>query len=212
MEEVDPFSSKRLIYRAVEPAEDEAFFLTIQQDPIAWRNSNAAIARPQSKKDAISYMKHCAEEALIGVVICLAPADEKSKAVPIGAMHLSPVRSHLGHHRYTEIGIDIIKPYQGQGYGTEAIEWILEWAFETAGMHRVAIQCFEYNEGARRLYERIGFKHEGTSREMLYHRGRWWDDLQFGMLDREWQRVRDRKAVQTEKDLFLQGMTEHAQC
>ncbi|EME88841.1 uncharacterized protein MYCFIDRAFT_149401 [Pseudocercospora fijiensis CIRAD86] len=212
MDNVDPFRSQRLIYRAVEPAEDEAFFLTLQQDPIAYRSSNAALAKPQSKKDAINYMKYCAEEALIGVVICLASADENSKPVPIGAMQLSPVRSYLGHHRFTEIGLGIIKPYQAQGYGTEAISWILEWAFDTAGMHRVAIRCFEYNEGARRLYERLGFKLEGTSRESLYVAGRWWDEDQFGMLDREWRGRREREGVEMEKELFLKGMMEHAQC
>lgn len=69
------------------------------------------------------------------------------------------------HHRFTEIGIDIAKPYQGKGYGSEAIEWILEWAFMAAGLHRVAIRCFAYNDGARRLCIRLGFKEESVVRE-----------------------------------------------
>ena len=41
-----------------------------------------------------------------------------------------------------------------------------------AGLHRVSVKVFEYNDGARRLYEKLGFTHEGTIRE------NWWYDGQ----------------------------------
>lgn len=189
----DPFRSPRLAYRLVEP-DDEAFFLKMQQDPIALRNSNAQIFKPASKKDARDFMK-AVEEALLGVVILLPSPDSVSKVISIGVIHLSPLRQDLAHHRFTEIGINILKPYQNKGYGTEAINWALDWAFQTAGMHRVGICVFEFNDGARRLYERLGFKQEGVSREMFWHAGRWWDDIQFGMLDREWREMQKNKQM-----------------
>jgi RimJ/RimL family protein N-acetyltransferase len=184
----DPFRSERLIYRLVEP-EDEELFMTIQADPIAIRNSNPGLAKPTTKANALSLMK-AVEEALLGVVICLPGPEASSEPIPIGDIRLSPLRPNLAHHRFTEIGINIIKTYQGKGYGTEAINWALDWAFGTAGIHRVGIRVFEYNEGARRLYEKIGFKEEGVSRQMFWHAGRWWDDIQFGMLDWEWRELR----------------------
>ena len=77
----------------------------------------------------------------------------------------------------------------GNRYGTEAIKWCLEWAFQSAGMHRVGVRAFGWNERARKLYEKIGFKQEGISREQLFYRGRWWDDYQFGMLVDEWEQL-----------------------
>ncbi|KAK5117836.1 hypothetical protein LTR85_008610 [Meristemomyces frigidus] len=171
-----PFRSARLIYRAAEPTEDEAFFLALQQDPIAWVNSNAGIPKPQVKRDALRYIRYL-EEALLGVVICLPPTEANGKPNPIGAIALKPVLASMVQHRSTEIGINIVTAYQGQGYGGEAINWILEWAFETAGLHRVSVQHFEYNEGAGRLYERLGFKVEGVIREELWHKGRCFDML-----------------------------------
>lgn len=95
----------------------------------------------------------------------------------------------MQHHRFADIGIDILPEYQGKGYGSEAIGWILEWAFMTAGLHRVGIRCFAWNEGARRLYARLGFREEGVVRETLFYQGRWWDDVGFGMLEGEWREL-----------------------
>lgn len=188
----DPFRSARLIYRAVEPSDDEDFFLNLQQDPISWVKSNATLARPQGKKDAKEFIK-VIEESLFGVVICLPAPAESAKPTPIGAIFLKKNNEGMMHHRFSEIGIDIVKAYQGQGYGSESINWILDWAFETAGLHRVAIRCMSYNEGAKRLYERLGFKLEGVGRELLWLRGKWWDDYQLGMLDREWREMQASK-------------------
>ena len=101
--------------------------------------------------------------------------------------------SNTSPHRHTELGIDILEAYQGKGYGTEAIQWALDWAFDVADLHRVGIRSFEWNYGARRLYERMGFKHEGVGRESLFHNGRYWDDYQYGMLDTEWRDMRVEK-------------------
>lgn len=99
----------------------------------------------------------------------------------------------MAHHRHSEIGIEIAKAYQGQGFGTEAINWTLKFAFEEAGLHKVNIGCFEYNTEARRLYERLGFKVEGIGREMFRFQGKWWDDYTLGMLDREWEELQAKK-------------------
>lgn len=84
------------------------------------------------------------------------------------------------------MAIDILPLYQGKGYGSEAIRWGLNHAFKRAGLHKVRIRAFEWNDGAVRLYERIGFKHEGREREALWHEGRFWDSIEMGMIDREW--------------------------
>lgn len=104
------------------------------------------------------------------------------------------------HHRRTEIGIDILPPFQGQGYGSEAIRWALEYAFSRTGMHKVRICAFEWNEGACRLYRKLGFKEEGRNREAMWHEGRFWDVVDMGMLDREWWAMEgERKKGEEEK-------------
>ena len=84
------------------------------------------------------------------------------------------------------MSIHICREEQGKGYGSEAVKWGLEWGFLAAGMHRVTIECFSFNEGARRLYERLGFVVEGRKREAAWKNGGWHDKIEMGMLEREW--------------------------
>lgn len=182
----DPFRSERLIYRAPDQEGDVDFFHSMETDPIAFQMANTSIKKPQSKDDAKKFLKIVAEETLLGVVICLPAHDAQSKPIPIGVVNLDQAKPEDAHHRHADIGVNIVKPYQNQGYGSEAIRWALNWAFKAAGLHRVGIAAFSYNEGAIRLYERLGFKREGVVREYFWHDGRWWDDVQFGMLASEW--------------------------
>ena len=49
----------------------------------------------------------------------------------------------------------------GQGYGTEATQLMLDHAFGTLGLHRIALFVFEFNERAIRTYKRCGFVSKG---------------------------------------------------
>jgi len=66
----------------------------------------------------------------------------------------------------------------------------LDYAFRRAGMHRVSLNWYGWNEGAGRLYERMGFVREARLREALWHEGRWWDEFEAGMLVEEWEERR----------------------
>jgi RimJ/RimL family protein N-acetyltransferase len=80
----------------------------------------------------------------------------------------------------------------GKGYGTEATELMLSHAFDRLGLHRVGLSVFEFNERARRAYEKAGFQVEGRLRAAIARDGRWWDELQMGILNEEWVERRER--------------------
>jgi RimJ/RimL family protein N-acetyltransferase len=74
----------------------------------------------------------------------------------------------------------------GHGYGTEATQLMLDHAFGSLGLHRIALTVFEFNERAIRAYRRCGFVVEGRARESIWRDGRWWDELAMSMLATEW--------------------------
>ncbi len=91
-------------------------------------------------------------------------------------------------HRTTFFSIVILDPEQrGQGYGQEALELGLRFAFHEINLHRVALTVFAYNTRAIALYERLGFVHEGTHREFLERDGQRHDMLLYGLLRGEWE-------------------------
>jgi RimJ/RimL family protein N-acetyltransferase len=74
----------------------------------------------------------------------------------------------------------------GHGFGTEATQLMLDHAFGTLGLHRIALTVFEFNERAIRAYRRCGFVVEGRARESIWRDGRWWDELAMSVLSSEW--------------------------
>ncbi len=84
------------------------------------------------------------------------------------------------------------KDVWGRGYGTEATRLMLDHAFGTLGLHRVALTVFEFNERAIRAYRRCGFVVEGRARESIWRDGRWWDELAMSVIVSEWQESRAR--------------------
>jgi len=79
----------------------------------------------------------------------------------------------------------------GHGYGTEATQLMLDHAFGTLGLHRIALYVFEFNERAIRAYKRCGFVVEGRSRESIWRDGRWWDEMAMSVLESDWRARRD---------------------
>jgi UDP-4-amino-4,6-dideoxy-N-acetyl-beta-L-altrosamine N-acetyltransferase len=90
-------------------------------------------------------------------------------------------------NRNAMFGISIgDKEVWGQGFGTEAMFLMLQYAFDTLNLHRVGLQVFEYNERAIRVYEKLGFRQEGVLRQEHYREGRYWDTMFMGLLREEW--------------------------
>ena len=53
----------------------------------------------------------------------------------------------------------------GQGYGSEATAAVVEYGLKTVGLHRIWLEVVEFNERARRAYEKAGFTTEGVLRD-----------------------------------------------
>jgi len=64
---------------------------------------------------------------------------------------------------------------RGRGLGTEATGLVVDHAIGTMGMHRVSLQVYDFNPRARHVYEKVGFRHEGTGRDALLFDGEWVD-------------------------------------
>ncbi len=61
-----------------------------------------------------------------------------------------------------EIGYWLSTDFEGNGYVTEAVQRIEQFAFEQLGARRVEIRCDENNKKSRSVAERAGFRLEGT--------------------------------------------------
>jgi RimJ/RimL family protein N-acetyltransferase len=83
---------------------------------------------------------------------------------------------------------------RGQGYGSEALGLLLNYAFDELGLHHLAAQTFEYNPQAARFLERHGFQLEVRQRRAVERDLRRWDGLIYGLLRDEWAQRRAQPA------------------
>lgn len=74
--------------------------------------------------------------------------------------------------RACEIGIFIgNKDYWGQGYGPEAMELLMGYAFDYLNMRTILLRVYAYNERAIAAYRKIGFREIGAWRKAMTREG-----------------------------------------
>lgn len=103
----------------------------------------------------------------------------------LGDINLDVVNNWLGRNAFVGIGIGNREDWS-KGYGTDAMNLVLRFAFTEINLHRVTLTVFEYNPRAVRSYEKAGFRHEGRIRGALLRDGKRWDMFFMGILREEW--------------------------
>jgi len=91
------------------------------------------------------------------------------------------------HHGDALVAIGIgQREYWGNGYGTDAMQVMLAYAFRELNLRRLSLIVFEHNPRAIRSYEKTGFVLEGRVRGAMQREGQRWDWLWMGILREEW--------------------------
>jgi RimJ/RimL family protein N-acetyltransferase len=114
----------------------------------------------------------------VNLVVCL-PGEGPT---PIGAVVLFNITRH-----HAELAYWLLPEYQGEGHATEAARLVVEYAFETLGLHRVHAKTVDDNEASQALLERLGFAKEGRRRDHVHQRGSYHDYVYFGLLREEFE-------------------------
>ena len=64
-----------------------------------------------------------------------------------------------------EIGYGILKEYEGNGYTTEAVKAVMDWAFGMEGVAFVEAETDPENKASQRILEKLGFVPDGEGEE-----------------------------------------------
>lgn len=86
----------------------------------------------------------------------------------------------------TELGIWIVREYQGKGIGYESAKLAINFAFSRLRMNRIYYYLMASNVMSKKLIEKLGGKYEGTQRETTRKGGVFYDSCTYGILKREW--------------------------
>lgn len=79
--------------------------------------------------------------------------------------------------------IAIRKDCQGEGYGPEAVEQLLNLAWTSLGLHKVWLIVREDNRRAQAMYLKLGFAFEGTLKDEYHVGGKFYNMVRMGAIN-----------------------------
>lgn len=170
-----PLSTDRLVLRPHEPS-DVAWLLAVYGRPDVatylldepWTEE---VARTKSAERLKRTGLSSPSRALALIV--------EHEGAPVGEVLLW----YTDHERgVAEIGWVLDPAHGGKGFASEAVGAVLDLAFSTPGMHRVAAQMDGRNTASARLAERVGMRREAHLRQDWWNKGEWTDTVVFGLL------------------------------
>ena len=135
---------------------------------------------PYTEKDAKEFIQYTIDNDLYNFAIVL-----KSENKAIGGTQISNISKAYGT---AGGGIWINEKYQGFGYGPEAFNARIKYAFDVLGLRRLENGYFKDNEKSHQMQLKFGYKDEGIKRKRFVSKatGKVEDEYITGLLKDEW--------------------------
>jgi len=89
-------------------------------------------------------------------------------------------------YRAMEISGFFVLSERGKGYGTEAVQLLVDYLFLSRDIFRIQATTNVRNKASQRILEKAGFRIEGTIRKLCFVRGVWTDYYLHSILREEW--------------------------
>lgn len=88
-----------------------------------------------------------------------------------------------GAFQSCHLGYKLDGEHLNQGYMTEALKGIIEYAFTTMRLHRLEANILPKNLRSLRVVEKCGFYNEGLAKKYLLINGKWEDHIHWVLLN-----------------------------
>ncbi|MBR1797901.1 MAG: GNAT family N-acetyltransferase [Clostridiales bacterium] len=91
-------------------------------------------------------------------------------------------------NKFAEIEYCIGTAYQGRGYATESCRSVIDYGFNTIGLHKVQICARPSNTASRKVIEKCGFIYEGELRDYFrMEDGSFEGRMYYSLMREEWE-------------------------
>jgi len=173
----------RVTLRTVE-REDVDFFHEYKNPPAVHRSF--VWPYPENRDAIEEYLFEGGDDGDVKLLVTVPGEDGDPQPVGSVGLGVEDERTREG-----DLGVWIAEPSWGEGYGTEASERLVDYAFEERNLHRVTARVLEGNEGSKRIWEKLGFEHEARLRDSEFMDGTYRDMHVYGVLEDEWRERED---------------------
>lgn len=165
---------EKIVLRAVEES-DNIMLLSLINDPDTEMMLGGS-SWPVSETEQLKWFER--QEQSRDVLRCVVALKDEGKA--IGTLILSDINQKDGT---AQIHIKMSKDGgRGRGYGTDAVNTLVGYAFRELRLHCVYANILSYNAASVRLFEKCGFSRDGILRSRVFKGGSFVDVYTYSIL------------------------------
>jgi RimJ/RimL family protein N-acetyltransferase len=168
-------SGPRLYLREVRPSDVNATYYGWMNDPEVTRYLESRFF-PHSMEALREYVTgKLGDRDNVFLAMVLKSGDRHIGNIKLGPIHWM--------HRSADIGLLIgERDCWGQGYATEAIRLVVDYAFSELNLHKLTAGCYAINHGSIKAFQKVGFVVEGVRPQHYYYRGAYIDAVLLGLV------------------------------
>ena len=166
--------------RALEPA-DAGILYRWENDMSVWHLSTTIV--PFSFYSIEQYIINSADlyaHRQLRFMIDITNGHGRSETIgAIDIFEFEPVHMRAG------IGILIEEKYRGQGYASQALDLLIDYAFNTLQLHQVFCNISPENQESLNLFKSKGFQLVGLKKDWNKFKNHWYDECLFQLINPE---------------------------
>ncbi len=181
----------RLILRDYTDKDFDAYYRLKSDPQTMYYLQDIQTHSPEEAKD--EFIKVLSDQAAASREYCFLHMELKETHEQIGSIGytvtaVTPVGKivHLGYFTYPG--------YWGNGYTSEALKKLLEYAFTKDNVYRVTTGCLAENKGSERVMQKNGMIREAEHLDYEWHDGKMKTRLEYRLLRHEWERRQEQSA------------------
>jgi [ribosomal protein S5]-alanine N-acetyltransferase len=157
--------SDRVILRPAASGDESEFLGLVRAST---RLHNPWMSLPSTPEDFQAYLRRYEQAGAESLLICL-----RGTGAIAGVVNINNIIR--GRFQCGSLGYAAFAPTAGQGYLTEGLGLVVRYAFGQLRLHRLEANIQPGNHPSLRLVQRLGFRREGYSPELLFIDGAWRD-------------------------------------
>ena len=137
---------------------------------------------PSSVEGFERFIQWARRQRAVGSYVCFAVTLAESDT----AVGIFQIRSTEPGFGTAEWGFALGSPFWGTGLFQEGAELVMEFAFETIGVHRLEARAALRNSRGNGALRKVGCTQEGILRKSFLRNGEYLDQALWTMLDEDW--------------------------
>lgn len=155
----------KVILRAIEPSDNELLLSIINDSDTEYMLGGWSFpVSVKNQAEWIDLLKY--DTKILRCIICL-----KEQNIALGVVMLTNIDYKNGN---AEVHIKLANTeVRGKGYGTDAVNAVVKYAFEELRLKLVYARINEYNIASQKMFEKSGFMVEGVLKSRIFKRGKY---------------------------------------